>query len=218
VLSPLAFGDLLFYAAFLHNAKSVADGYSYAIGNIGKKVFGENITIRDDIHFPGTKQLYFDYEGNVRKPVTLVDKGVVNALLYDNKTAKRDNSASTGHAVSGGGQGGYPLNLVVTGGDSSVGEMIAGVERGVYINEFHYSNPVDYRKLQVTGLTRNGTFLIENGKLGPAVTTMRFTQSLIDSLNNVTALSKELRRVDGWNSVFMIPAARVEGFHFTSKQ
>jgi predicted Zn-dependent protease len=92
------------------------------------------------------------------------------------------------------------------------------VDKGIYINEFHYSNAVNYRQLQITGLTRNGTFLIENSKLGPAITTMRFTQSLIDSLNNVTALSKERERIDGWDSVFMVPAARVEGFHFTSKQ
>jgi predicted Zn-dependent protease len=218
VLSPLAFGYLLWYVAASHNAKAVADGYSYAIGNMNKKIFGDNITIRDDVFFPGTQPLYFDFEGNPRKAVTLVDKGVVSALLYDNKTAARQGTVSTGHAIGNKGNGGYPFNLIMEGGDSSFEEMIAGVDRGIFINDFHYTNAVNHRQLQITGLTRNGTFLIENGKLGPAITTMRFTQNLTDSLNNITALTKERGRIDGWNSVFMVPAVRVEGFHFTSKQ
>lgn len=218
VLSPLAFGDLLSYATYLLNVKCVDDGISFAIGKMGEKVFGENISIYDDVRHPGTLPLYFDYEGNVRKPVTLVENGVIKSLLYDNKTAARHKTHSTGHALSNKGYGGYPLNLVVNGGDRSLQDIIADTEKGIFINEFHYTNFVNPRALQLTGLTRNGAFLIENGKLGRAISTMRFTQNLIESLNAVTAISAERAKVNGFGALSMVPAVRIEGFHFTSKQ
>lgn len=218
ILSPVAFGDLMAFVTMPLCAKWIDEGDSFAIGKLNTRVFGENINCRDDVTFPGGRPLYFDYEGNVRKSLGLIENGVINNLLYDNKIAKRHNTQTTGHAVSNKGYGGYPMNLVVDGGEQSLDEIIAGTEKGIYINEFNYTNYVNTRNLQITGLTRNGAFLIENGKLGRAVTTMRFTQNLIDSLNAVTAISKERTWVNAYDTIYYMPAVKIEGFHFTSKQ
>lgn len=218
VLSPVAFGDLMSFVAMPLCAKWIEDGDSFAIGKLGQRVFGPNIHLRDDVTHPGTRPLFFDYEGHKRQALSLIEGGVIKHLLYDNKTAARQKAQNTGHALSNKGYGGYPMNLVMEGGDQTTEEIIAGTNKGIYINEFHYTNYVNPRSLQVTGLTRNGAFLIEDGKLGRAVTTLRFTQSLIDSLNAVTALSKERVKINGYEAIHLFPAVRIEDFHFTSKQ
>jgi len=217
VLSPVAFGDLIEFATMLLGAESVEDGDSYAIGKIGERLFGENLTIRDDSANPLLRPLRFDYEGTARKTIDLVDKGVVCSYLYDNKLAVRHKAENTGHAVSNKGQGGYASNIIVEGGNQTVDEIIRETDTGIYINEFHYTNYVNPRQLQITGLTRNGTFLIENGKLTKPVTTMRFTVSLLEAFNEITAISEERRLVEGFFGASLIPTARIDGFRFTSK-
>jgi predicted Zn-dependent protease len=217
VLSPLAFGDLIGFMTYMLNAESVDEGASFARGKLGQRVFGENITVRDDVRFPGLRPLYFDYEGTPRGSLTLIDKGVVSSYLYDNKTAARHKVRNTGHAVSNDGSGGVASNLLVEGGSQTLAEIIASTDKGIFINEFHYTNFVNMRNLQITGLTRNGAFLIENGKLASPITTMRFTQSLLDAFNSVTALSSERENISNYYGSALMPAARIEGFHFTSK-
>ena len=217
VLSPNAFGDLVSFMAMMLNAKSVDDGASFAIGNLGKKVFGENLTITDDITNPLLRPLHFDSEGNPRRKLSLIDKGVVANYLYDNKRAAKHNTKPTGHAlVTRFASGAFPLNVVVQGGEQSLEEIIASTPKGIFINEFHYTNFVNARKLQITGLTRNGAFLIENGKLTTPMATVRFTESLLDAFNAITAISKEQELISGFGAS-LIPAVRIENFHFTSK-
>jgi len=215
VLSPIAFADLISFACYPLNAKSVEDGGSYAVGKLGEKVFGDNLTIKD---VPGHKELLpyaFDEDGNKREQVTLIEKGVVKSFLYDNVMAAKHNVKSTGHSV-GNGYGGYAFHVVVDGGEKSLEEIIAGIEKGIFINEFHYTNFVNARNLQITGLTRNGTFLIENGKLTKPISTVRFTESLLDAFNNITELTKEQTLVAG-STASLVPGVRIENFHFTSK-
>jgi len=217
VLSPVAFGDLLGFVARMLNAKSVEDGVSFVRGKIGQKVFGENLTIRDDITNPELLPMPFDAEGNPRRVVPLIENGVVSAVVYDNKTALRQNMESTGHAiVSRWFAGAMPINLVVEGGDKSLEEIIASTESGIFVNEFHYTNFVNARNLQITGLTRNGTFLIENGKITKPIATVRFTESMLDAFNNISAISKGRELVSGFGAA-LVPAVRIENFHFTSK-
>jgi predicted Zn-dependent protease len=218
VLSPAAFGDLIAFVAWMLNAKMAEDGVSFAAGKLGERVFGENITFRDDVNHPGTQPFFFDMEGNGRQPLDLVENGVLKNLLHDNKTAARSGVKPTGHALSNKGQGGYPMNLVMEGGEKSLEEIIAETQKGIFVNEFHYTNFVNPRALQITGLTRNGAFIIEDGRLTKPVTTMRFTQNLIEGLNQVTALSKERAMVDVFETMFIVPAVRMEGFHFTGQQ
>lgn len=218
VLSPLAFGELLSYATMLLNAKLVDDGISFAVGKLGERVFGENFTVRDDVAFPGTRPLYFDCEGNKRQSFTLIENGVVQNLLYDNKVATRVQRSSTGHAVTNTGYGGYPFNAVMQGKDGTLNDIIAGTSKGLFINEFHYVNFVNPRTLQMTGLTRNGAFLIDNGVLGNPITTMRFTQDMIQAFNQITAISSDCSKISQMDAIYIMPSVRIEGFHFTSKQ
>ncbi|MCL2604050.1 MAG: TldD/PmbA family protein [Defluviitaleaceae bacterium] len=215
VLSPLAFGDLLFFLSYMHNAKSVDDGVSYAAGKLGQKVFGDVLTVRDDVYNPELRPLRFDMEGNPRKALNLIENGVVKSYLYDNKRAKKHGVPTTGHSASY--PGGYPANVLVEAGDTPLADIIASTKKGIFINEFHYTNFVNPRNLQITGLTRNGTFLIEDGKLGAPISTVRFTESLLDAFNNITAVSCEREKAAGYLGIGLMPAVRIEGFHFTSK-
>jgi len=215
VLSPNAFADLINFTAMSLNAKSVEMGISFASGKLGEKVFGENLTFCDDANHPDLMPVPFDNEGNPRRQLSLVDKGVVNAYTYDNKTAARAGTQSTGH--SGGMFGPTPRNIVVAGGEQSMDEIIANTENGIYINELHYTNFVNSRNLQITGLTRNGTFLIENGQITKPIATVRFTESMLDAFNNITAISNERELVAGYVGAALVPGVRIENFHFTSK-
>ena len=217
VLSPVAFGDLVQHVTMMMGAESVEDGDSFTIGKIGERVFGENLTIRDDSTHPDLQPLRFDFEGTARKSVYLIDKGIVRSCLYDNKLAARHKTENTGHAISNKGLGGYPMNVIVEGGSQTVDELIAGIGSGIYINEFHYTNFVNPRQLQITGLTRNGAFLIENGVLTKPVTTMRFTISMLEAFSAITGISKERKKVDGYFGISLIPAVSMDGFKFTSK-
>ncbi|MCL2202936.1 MAG: TldD/PmbA family protein [Defluviitaleaceae bacterium] len=217
VLSPLAFGDLLTFMAYVLNAKAVDDGFSFAAGKLGQKVFGENLTIRDDVSHPELQPLFFDMESNPRQALPLIEKGIVKNLLYDNKRAAKHGVKPTGHcAQMWGGMGAIPLNVLVEAGTSSLADIIASTPKGIFVNEFHYTNFVNPRNLQITGLTRNGAFLIEDGKLGAPISTVRFTESLLDAFCHITAISSEREKVSGLG-IGLIPAVRIENFHFTSK-
>ena len=215
VLSPTAFADLLFFMCYMLNAKSVIDGISFATGKLGQKVFGENFTVLDAVGHDELMPISFDLEGNPKKPLTLVDKGVINSFTHDNVTAKKLGAKPTGHCFALG-QGGYPVHICVEGGNKSLDEIIADTNRGVFINEFHYTNFTNPRSLQLTGLTRNGAFLIEDGKLTEPIATVRFTQSLIDAFSSITSISSEKKLVPGYVAS-LVPGARIENFHFTSK-
>jgi len=217
ILSPIAFADLIGFMSNMLGAYSVDDGTSFATGKMGQQVFGKNLTVTDDVNCPCSRPVFFDYEGTPRSPLTLIDKGKITSFMYDNKFAMRHKTQNTGHAVTNKGRGGYSANLQVAGGDQSLDEIIASTKKGIFINEFHYTNFVNPRTLQLTGLTRNGTFLIEDGKLTSPISTVRFTQSLLDAFNNITAISKERTRVSGWMGISLVPGARIENFHFTSK-
>jgi len=217
MLSPNAFGTLVGFMAMTLGAGIVETGTSFAAGKLGHKFFGENLTVYDDVGCTCLRPVFFDYEGTPRQKVMLVDKGVVSGFLYDNKLAVRNKVANTGHAVTNKGRGGYPSNLIAEGGNQSLQEIIASTKKGVFINEFHYTNFVNPRTLQLTGLTRNGTFLIEDGKLTTPISTVRFTESLLDAFNNITAITNERAVLDGWFGASLMPGARIDGFHFTSK-
>ena len=217
VLSPWAFGDLIMFLAYMMGAESVEDGDSFTIGKTGERVFGENLTIIDDATNPELKPLLFDYEGTPRKTVSMIEKGIVRSCLYDNKLAARHKTENTGHAVSNKGRGGYPVNIIVENGNKTVDEIVSDVDSGVYINEFHYTNFVNPRQLQITGLTRNGTFLIENGKLTKPISTMRFTISLLDIFNEIKAISNEQVKVGGYIGM-LVPSVCIDKFIFTGKQ
>jgi len=218
ILEPLAVGDLLMYMSFIgFCAKDVQTGTSFLTGKLGKKVFGENITIRDDVKNVNTMPLYFDFEGHARTSLNLVENGVAKELSYDMKSALADNVKTTGHSFGYEGDGGLAINLVMEGGPDTHDELIKSTKKGLLVSRFHYMNIVDPRQAILTALTRDGLFLIENGEIKGAVKNMRFTESMLHAFNSVTGITAERTKVPGAFGFNYVPTLKIEDFHFTGK-
>ena len=218
ILEPLAVGDLLMYMSFIgFSAKDVRTGTSFLTGKLGEKVFGENITIKDDVNNENTMPLYFDFEGYERSSLNLMEKGVAKELSYDVKTAIADNVKPTGHSFGYAGDGGIPINLVMEGGKDTSEDLIKSTKKGLLVSRFHYMNIVDPRQAILTALTRDGLFLIENGEIKGAVKNMRFTESMLHAFNKVTGISAERTKVPGAFGFNYVPTLKIEDFHFTGK-
>jgi len=141
----------------------------------------------------------FDYEGVPKEKVMLIENGIAKGVVYDSYTAGIEGIKSTGHGLPAPNSfGPIPLNMFMKEGDSSIEEMIASTQRGVYVTRFHYTNVVEPMTTTITGLTRDGTFLIENGKITKAVKNLRFTNSVLDALSKVSLISKETKLVEGF--------------------
>ncbi|MBW9157107.1 TldD/PmbA family protein [Clostridium tagluense] len=218
ILEPLAVGDLLTYMSFIgFSAKNVRTGTSFLTGKLGKRVFGENITIRDDVRNENTMPLYFDFEGYARTSLNIVENGVAKELSYDVKSAIADNVEPTGHSFGYAGDGGIAVNLVMEGGTHNLKELIKSTKKGLLVSRFHYMNIVDPRQSILTALTRDGLFLIENGEIKGAVKNMRFTESMLHAFNNVTGITTERTKVPGEFGFNYVPTLKIEDFHFTGK-
>ena len=213
VMEPSAVATALQMLAYMGmNGISFIEGRSYASGRLGTKVTSEMVTVVDDWRDPDTSPLPFDFEGVPRQRVTLIDRGIASGMIYDRTAAARANARSTGHAVPGGGMpGGYPLHLSMNAGDSTIREMVAGTERGIYITRFNYANPVHPVKTIFTGMTKDGTFMIEDGRIGRPLRNLRFTDSILDGLfASITAISCDTGLLPTGNgmSIYRAPAIR----------
>src|SRR4029077_8264753 len=150
---------------------------------MGKKVMGDNITIHDDVAHPLQAGPPFDGEGVARQKVLLVDKGVPRNLVYARSTAKKMKAKPTGHGLPLPNQDGEaPFNLVVAGGTTSVAEMIASTGQGILVPRLWYIREVEPYEKVLTGMTRDGTFLVENGRIAAGVRNFRFNQGIIEML------------------------------------
>ena len=221
VFEPAAAADFLLFLAWeAFNGKALVEGRSCFSGKSGQRVVGENITLIDDVYNEMTAGMPFDYQGMPRQRVVLIEKGVFKSGVHDRATGARAGVASTGHSLpQPDATGPFPLNNVLVPGDSSLDEMIAATDRGVLITRLHYTNILDPMKMLLTGMTRDGFFLIEKGRVTKGLKNMRFTDSVLRILSNVTALSRDLSKTatfwGGGGSV--CPAMKVEGFIFSSK-
>lgn len=219
VLSPEAVSTIaVFLAVYGFNAKMKIDGQSFM--KIGEQQLDESVNIWDDYFDPKTLGLPFDAEGTPKRRVDHVEAGVSRSHAHDRRTAAKMGAASTGHALPGGaGWGAMPTNLFVGGGDQSEEELIASVDRGLYVSTFNYCRILDPKSQVVTGLTRNGTFMIENGAITGAVTNLRFTQSFVQALGagNVLGIGNDSRLADSEFGPGMIvaPSMRLAAWHFT---
>ncbi|NIS37222.1 MAG: TldD/PmbA family protein, partial [Actinobacteria bacterium] len=195
VLAPEAVATMTIFLAFYgFNAKQVIEEQSFV--ELGAQQFDGALSIFDDPLGAGALGLPFDVEGTPAGPMDLVRNGVTTGISHDRRTAARMGADSTSHAYPESGLWGPVAgSLVVGAGSDSVDEMIAGVERGLYIATFNYCRILDPKSQVVTGLTRNGTFMIENGAITGAVTNMRFTQSFVQALgpDRVLGVGDDLR-------------------------
>ena len=179
------------------------------------------VSIWDDGNDPSGYPLPFDYEGVPKQRVNIVENGVVGSPLYDTYTAHKEGEDSTGHATPLGiGVGPYPFNLFMAGGENIVEEMIKSTKRGLYIATFWYTRPMHPRDAVVTGMTRDGVFMIEDGEITYPVKNLRFTQSYVDALANVEMVSRETRQIigefdQGINKSTCVPALKISAFNFT---
>jgi predicted Zn-dependent protease len=224
ILEPYAVNELLSFLGYLgFHALAVQEGRSFFSNRFGEKMVDEKVTIYDDGLDPEGLQVPFDFEGIPKKKVTFFDKGVVKEVTYDSFTAGREGKDSTGHGlIAPNTAGPIPINLFMEGGESSLGEMIQSVRKGIYVTRFHYTNVVEPMKAIITGMTRDGTFLIEGGEIKRPIKNLRFTESILKALSRVATISKD-RRICSEGTVYsrrfvtgtVVPAIRIDGFNFS---
>lgn len=218
ILEPSAVLDLIGYLCWDFAATSHLDKLSCFVGKLGQQVFGENISIVDDCTHPLQSGAAFDGEGVPRTRVSLIENGVLKNLVSSRKSAEKMGIKPSGHGLAEpNAEGEIPVNLVFSGGETSLDEMIASQEKAILLTRVWYIREVDPTLKIVTGMTRDGSFLIENGKIVSALKNLRFNQSLIDLLNNVVAMGPA-QRVAGGEEGFaqVVPAMLVENFNFSS--
>jgi len=216
ILEPAAFGELLVFLSAHFSAQGYDEGSSFLTGRLGEAVMGTGVTIRDDYADPRNPAMPFDWEGSPKSRVTLIERGIARNVVTDRTYARKLDRPNTGHGLpSPNAQGPYPLNLVVDPGTASLDELIAGTKRGLLITRLWYVRIVDQRQTILTGMTRDGTFLIADGKIAHGVHNLRFNQSLVGALGDC-ALANELERTGGYSYSTVVPAVRFERFRFAS--
>jgi predicted Zn-dependent protease len=219
VLAPEAVGTIaMFLAYYGFNGKNHAEGQSFV--EVGKKQFDASVNLYDDATDSRALGVGFDAEGTPKQRLSLVAGGVSEGIAHDRRTAAKAGAHPTGHGDPGSEVWGpLPTQVFLAEGDTPVDEMIASVERGLYVATFNYCRVLDPKALTVTGLTRNGTFMIENGKITGAVTNMRFTQSFVAALGQgkVEAIGNDARFADSefGPGMMHVPTLLLEGWNFT---
>ena len=220
VLEPSAVSTLVGFLAWIgFGGRTLLEGRSCLSGKEGQTVAAPAISIADDPLSPLTLGTPFDFEGVPHRRVELIREGVFLDGVYDLRTAKEAGKETTGHALPPPNpEGPFPLNLFLAPGDASIEEMIAGADRGVLVTRFHYSNVVHPVESTITGMTRDGTFLIEGGEIAHPVKNFRFTQSILEALSNTTAVGRDTELAsEFFFSSSRVPALRIEGFHFSGR-
>jgi PmbA protein len=204
--------DTLGYLGF--SALAVQEERSFV--EPGKRIGSDLVTILDDGRDPSGLPLWFDFEGVAKKRVMLVESGICRGVVYDAQTAARDGVASTGHGFPAPNPWGpIPLNMFMAAGSSSREELIGGLDRGLLVTRFHYTNPVHPKLAIVTGMTRDGTFLVEGGRIVGPVKNLRFTQSYLGALAGTVAVARERKTLKGFLGGVVVPAIRIDGWTFT---
>jgi PmbA protein len=228
ILEPAAVLDIVGFMFWDYSGTAILDERSFLSGRIGTQLFGENITIWDDVTHPLQTGSPFDGEGMRRLRVPLVEDGVVRRVVYARGTAVRMKNSEykdkvgpvepTGHGFSLPNEvGEMPLNIVFapTQNPQTLAQMIASTERGVLVTRLWYIREVDPYEKIVTGMTRDGTFLVENGKVQRGLRNFRFNQSLIHMLSGVEAMSVPVRSCGEESFDMVVPAMKVRDFNFT---
>jgi predicted Zn-dependent protease len=217
VLGEYAVAEVLEYLAFMaFSGLLIEEGR--ACVELGQRVFGTNVTIWDDGTDPAGIPSGIDFEGVAKRRVALVSDGVAVETVHDTGTAHRAGAALTGHGLPAPNTFG-PLcwNLFMAPGAEPRDSLAGGIERGLLVTRFHYVNIVHSKKGILTGMTRDGTFLIEDGKVAGPVRNLRFTQSIPDAFSRVSALADTTRLVGAEYTgiVSVVPAVRIDGWNFT---
>ncbi len=218
VLEPYAVGTMIDYLGFIGlGALSVQEGRSFMNGRFGEQIVGDNVTLWDDGLDPSGVPMAFDFEGVPKRRVTFFERGIAKEVVYDSFTGGREGKRSTGHALPApNSYGPMPLNLFLAPGDADQVALLKGIQRGLWVTRFHYVNVMQPTKAILTGMTRDGTFLIENGEITRPIHNLRFTQSVLDALSNIEAIGREPMMLQDEVGGTRVPSLRIGRFTFTS--
>ena len=217
ILEPAAVLDLLGFLVLDFSGLAVLEQRSCLTDRVGEKVFGDNISLRDDVFHPSQTGAPFDGEGIPRQRVALVKRGVVKSLVYARQTAHKMERQPTGHGFPLPNEfGEAPLNIVMEGERSTLEDMVKSTAKGLLVTRFWYIREVDpYQKI-LTGMTRDGTFWIEDGQVQHALKNLRFNQSVVEMLRQVEMLGQPLRTAGEESFEMVVPAMKVREFNFSS--
>jgi len=217
ILEEYAVATMLMYLAYLgFGALAVQEGRSFMVNKFGQRITGENVSIWDDGLDASGLPIPFDFEGMPKERVDLITDGVAKAVVYDSYTANKERKESTGHALPAPNTyGPLPGNLFLKVGKDSKQQMLASIDRGLWVTRFHYVNPVHPLKTILTGMTRDGTFWIENGEIKGPTKNLRFTQNILEALSAVQMISEETRLSRSFYGGIRVPALRIDRFAFT---
>ncbi len=218
ILREYAVMDILDYFAYLaFGCQPYLEKRSFMSGRLGERVMAENVSIWDDGLSPTGVPESFDAEGVAKQRIDFVTNGVAGDVAWDSYYGGVGGHASTGHALPAGNTAGaIPSNLFLAPGDATIEDMIASTERGVLVSRFWYTRAVHPLTVVMTGMTRDGTFMIENGKVTAPVSNLRFTQSYLEAMNNVEMIGRDTRLLlmDIAGSC-RVPALKIKGWNFT---
>ncbi len=216
VLEPAAVLDLAGQMFGDFSATAIRDGRSFLNDRLSHKIFGANTTIHDDVRHPQQSGAAFDAEGVPRRSLPLVENGVVREIAYCRQAAALAGAAPTGHGFPVPNEiGEAPVNIVIAGGETPVEEMIRSTDHGILVTRLWYIREVDPYEKIFTGMTRDGTFLIENGEIAGGVRNFRFNVGLMEMLSKVDALSPSTRVSGEEAQDMVVPAMKVADFNFT---
>jgi len=223
VLEPPAVAELLEWLGYTgFGAKSLQEGTGFLTGRLGEKVTGEEVTIYDDGLDPQGMAMPFDFEGVAKQRIVLIERGVAKGVVYDTLTAAKEGKTSTGHGLPPGTGGGpLPLNLFMEAGDVPLDELPSRMERGILVTRLHYVNGLlDTRRALMTGMTRDGTFFVEDGKVTFPVKNLRFTERILEAFSRIEAISRERWAIGAaWSELgaTVVPALLIRDFNFTGE-
>ena len=219
ILEPAAVSTLMQFLGYLgFGAKPFLEGRSFMSGRIGEKLAADLITIVDDPVAEDSLGLPFDFEGVPSRRVPLIEAGVAKGVVWDRTTAKKGGEQSTGHGLPPpNSYGPIPMNLRMEPGTSTVDDMVASTENGLLVTRFHYSNVVNEKETVLTGMTRDGTFLISDGRIKHGVKNLRYTQNALEALSNVDAVGDKTEiSTELFFGGSRAPALRIRDFKFSS--
>jgi PmbA protein len=220
ILEPYATQDIVNMLGFTGmGALALQEGRSWMDGRIGEEIMAPAISIWDDGSDLSSIPLPFDFEGLPKRRVQIIREGIAQGVVYDTATAQREaGQSSTGHAVPpamAATVGPLPLNLFLASGDATLEDMIASTERGLLITRFHYTRPVHPRDAVITGLTRDGTFLVQDGAIAYPVKNLRYTQSYIEALAGTQAVGRQAKSLGTSIGAQRVPPLKLSRFNFT---
>lgn len=224
ILEFPAVGEVISFMGWIgFSAKTYQEKRNFLVGRLGRKLFSEKFNLIDDPFNPLSFNFPFDFEGTPKRRVELIRDGIPINLVYDRRTARKENRESTGHSI------GippdtfpYPANMEMKGGNKSLDKIIQETEYGIYITRFHYTNVVHPIDFVLTGMTRDGTFLIKDGKIKRPLKNLRFTDSFIKVFSEIEEISEEREVVGNTSYGFrfpsgvLVPAVKVKSIKFSS--